>query len=42
MRNFMQDLRDNGMVTSGPAPLGAKDKEKFTNALNRILTKMLN
>ena len=42
MRNFMQDLRDSGMTTSGPAPLGPKDKENFTNALNRILTKMLN
>lgn len=42
MRNFMQDLRDSGMVTTGPAPLGPKDKEHFTNSLNRILTKMLN
>jgi uncharacterized protein YaiI (UPF0178 family) len=41
MRNFMQDLRDGGMNTGGPPPLGAKDKEKFTNSLNRILTKML-
>lgn len=41
MRNFMQDLRDNGMVTSGPAPFGPKDKEKFTNSLNKILTQMM-
>ena len=42
MRNFMQDLRDSGMSTSGPPPLGPKDKENFTNSLNRILTQMLN
>ncbi len=39
MRNFMQELRDSGIVTDGPAPLGPKDKELFTNALDRILTK---
>jgi len=42
MRNFMQDLRDSGMNTAGPAPLGPKDKEKFANSLNRILTQLLN
>ncbi|WP_127717182.1 YaiI/YqxD family protein [Halobacteriovorax sp. HLS] len=41
MRNFMQDLRDSGMDTGGPAPYGPKDKEMFTNALNRLLTKLL-
>lgn len=41
MRNFMSELRDNGIVTSGPSPLGPKDKEKFTNSLNKLLTKML-
>jgi uncharacterized protein YaiI (UPF0178 family) len=41
MRDFMQDLRDGGMDTGGPPPFGAKDKEKFANSLNRILTKML-
>jgi uncharacterized protein YaiI (UPF0178 family) len=38
MRDFMKDLRDNGLVTGGPAPFGAKDKELFTNSFNRILT----
>lgn len=42
MRNFMQELRDSGVDTGGPAPLGPKDKVKFTNALDRILTKMIN
>lgn len=41
MRNFMQELRDSGIKTDGPAPYGAKDKEKFTNALNRIVTRLL-
>jgi len=41
MRDFMQSLRDSGMDTGGPPPFGAKDKELFTNSLNRILTKMV-
>jgi uncharacterized protein YaiI (UPF0178 family) len=41
MRNFMHELRESGVETSGPAPLGPKDKEKFTNALNKLLVKML-
>jgi len=41
MRNFMHDLRDSGVNTGGPAPLGMKDKERFANALNSLLTKML-
>jgi uncharacterized protein YaiI (UPF0178 family) len=40
VRNFMQDLRDSGVDTGGPPPLGPKDKEKFANSLNNILTKM--
>lgn len=41
MRNFMQELRDNGVQTGGPPPLDAKAKELFTNALDRILTQKL-
>jgi len=41
VRNFMQEMRDSGMDTGGPPPLGPKDKEKFTNSLDRVLTKML-
>ncbi|EQC43820.1 YaiI/YqxD family protein [Bacteriovorax sp. Seq25_V] len=41
MRDFMQDLRDSGMQTGGPAPFGPKDKESFANSLNKILTKKL-
>lgn len=41
VRNFMQDLRDSGVETGGPAPLNSKDKELFTNSFDRILTKLL-
>ncbi len=40
MRDFMKELRDSGMETGGPEVFGPKDKEKFTNALNRILDKL--
>jgi len=41
MRDFMKDLRDQGVVTGGPAAYGPKDAEKFTNAMNKILAKKL-
>lgn len=41
VRNFMQELRDSGMDTGGPPPLGPKDKEKFTNSFDKIMTKLL-
>lgn len=41
MRDFMTELRDSGMITGGPAPLGQKDKIAFTNSLDRIVTQML-
>ena len=39
VRNFMQDLRDAGTVTKGPAPFSKKNAEGFANQLNRFLTK---
>lgn len=39
-RNLMQDLRDSGVMDGGPPPLGAKDKERFANALDRELTRL--
>lgn len=39
MRDFMKDLRDNGLITGGPSSYDAKDKIAFTNSLNKILTK---
>ncbi len=41
MRDFMQGLRDSGVDTGGPPPLGPKDKERFANSFNRIITKMM-
>ncbi len=39
MRNLMEELRSGGMVSGGPAPIGAKDKQEFTNQLDRFLTR---
>jgi uncharacterized protein YaiI (UPF0178 family) len=40
-RNLMQDLRTTGLVQGGPAPLSAAERQKFANALDRSLTKLL-
>ncbi|MBY0517311.1 MAG: YaiI/YqxD family protein [Bacteriovoracaceae bacterium] len=42
VRDFMKELRDSGVETGGPSIFGPKDKESFTNSLNKILTKMSN
>lgn len=39
-RDLMQDLRDGGMMGGGPPPLTARDREQFTNALDRELTRL--
>lgn len=41
MRNLMEELRSGGMATGGPAPLGPKEKQEFTNQLDRFLTRSL-
>lgn len=41
MRDFMKDLRDEGLVTCGPSAFNAKDKINFTNTLDKILSKKL-
>ncbi len=38
MRDFMKELRDGGTVTSGPSAYGAKDAERFANAINKLLS----
>jgi uncharacterized protein len=40
VRDYMKELRDSGLDTGGPKSFGPKDKENFTNSLNRILTKL--
>ncbi len=37
VRNFMDDLRSNGIETGGPSAYGAKDKQIFANKLDRFL-----
>jgi len=39
MRNLMQDIRDSGEITKGPAPFNPKDVHKFANQLNKFLAK---
>ncbi|QJB55528.1 YaiI/YqxD family protein [Pseudodesulfovibrio sp. zrk46] len=38
MRNLMEELRSGGMAGGGPAPFGPKDKQEFTNQLDKYLT----
>ena len=37
MRNFMEDMRNNGLITGGAAAMAAKDVQNFANALDRFL-----
>ena len=39
IRNFMQDLREAGTTTSGPKEFGPREKQRFSNTLDRELTK---
>lgn len=41
LRNFMDDLRGNGMVIGGTAPYGEVDKKAFAATFDRLLTKAL-
>ena len=40
-RNLMDYLRSAGLETSGPPPFGAMDIQKFTNQLDRTVTRVL-
>ncbi|MDC7242652.1 MAG: YaiI/YqxD family protein [Sphaerochaetaceae bacterium] len=39
IRNLMQDIRDSGEMTKGPAPFSKKDVHNFATSLNNILYK---
>ena len=39
MRNFSEQLRSGGQFTGGPPPLRRGDQERFSNALDRWLTR---
>jgi uncharacterized protein YaiI (UPF0178 family) len=41
IRNFMQDLREAGGVTPGPKQFGQREKQRFSDTLDRELTKSL-
>lgn len=41
MRNFMDELRGTGIETGGPNAFGAKERQKFANELDKLLTKRL-
>ena len=40
IRNLMESFRGAGVVTGGPAPFSARDKQSFASALDRALTRM--
>jgi uncharacterized protein YaiI (UPF0178 family) len=40
IRNLMEDLRNAGQVSGGPAPLNQRDQRAFANALDRFLMKL--
>jgi len=37
MRNLMDELRGNDLITGGPSPFGTKRKQAYSNQLDRIL-----
>ena len=39
LRNLMQEIRDSGEMTKGPAPFSQKDAQQFANSLNNFLQK---
>ena len=39
IRNLMQDIRDSGEMTKGPAAFSQKDAQQFANSLNSFLQK---
>jgi len=41
MRNLLNELRDNGTMTGGPAEFGKKDRQAFANQLDSFLIRQL-
>jgi uncharacterized protein YaiI (UPF0178 family) len=41
MRNLLNELRDNGMMTGGPAEFSKKDRQAFANQLDSFLIRRL-
>jgi uncharacterized protein YaiI (UPF0178 family) len=40
-RNFLQEMRDSGLVTGGPKAFGDKEKRDFSNTFDQTLTRLL-
>ena len=40
-RDFMEKLRETGVQTGGPAPIDQADRQRFANALDRLLSRQL-
>jgi len=41
VRNFMQELREAGVTTSGPNAFTPQDRQRFASALDRELTRLV-
>ncbi|NMO23058.1 YaiI/YqxD family protein [Pyxidicoccus fallax] len=41
VRNFMQELRESGVMTGGPSGFSAQDRQQFAAALDRELTRLV-
>lgn len=37
MRDFMEQMRDNGQASGGPPPLNQQDRQAFANALDKFI-----
>ena len=40
VRNLMQDLREAGGITPGPKEFSQKDRQRFADTLDRVLTRL--
>lgn len=40
MRDFMEQLRNSGVETGGPAKLNQQDRQQFANQLDRLLARL--
>lgn len=40
-RDFLQEMRDSGLVTGGPRPFGEKEKRQFANKFDQALHRLL-
>lgn len=41
IRDFMHQVREEGVITGGPAPFGDKARQRFANTFDRELTRAL-